>query len=112
MLALFNDFHNGVLPIERLNYCVITLLPKTDNAMEMKKIRPIRLLNVCYKIIAEVLNNRLTSCIHKVLSDCQIGFIKGRFILESVITLHEIIHKVKRKKSKVGLCLKLILKSL
>lgn len=38
MLSLFNDFHNGVLPIERLNYCVITLLPKTDNAMEMKKI--------------------------------------------------------------------------
>jgi hypothetical protein len=38
MLALFNDFHNGVLPIERLNYCVITLLPKTDNAMEMKEI--------------------------------------------------------------------------
>jgi hypothetical protein len=40
MLALFLDFHKGALPIERLNYGVITLLPKTENANEMKKLDP------------------------------------------------------------------------
>jgi hypothetical protein len=86
------------IPIERLNYGVITLLPKFDNTIEMKSFRPICLLNVCYKIITKVLNNRLSCCIKKVINDSQSGFIRGRFILDSVVALHEILHEVKRDK--------------
>jgi hypothetical protein len=56
------------------------------------------LLNVCYKIITKVLTNRLASCINKVISDFQYGFIKGKYIIDGVVSLHEIIHEVKRKK--------------
>jgi hypothetical protein len=69
ILHLFNDFYVGNLKIERLNYGMVTLLPKVDNAADMKNFRPICLLNVCYKIISKVLNNRLASCITKVISD-------------------------------------------
>lgn len=62
---LFKDFSNGSLTIERLNYGIVTLLPKVTNAVEMKYFRPICLLNVCYKIITKVLNNRLAQCITK-----------------------------------------------
>jgi hypothetical protein len=65
---------------------------------EMKNFRPIYLLNICYEIITKVLNNRLLSCITKFVSDCQFGFIKGRFNLDIVVALHEIMHKLKRKK--------------
>jgi hypothetical protein len=76
LLAMFEDFYKGVLHIERLNYGVITLIPKVDNANEMKNYRPIILLNVYYKIFSEVLNNRLASCIFKVISDSKLVFLK------------------------------------
>ena len=94
---MFEDFHKGVLPIERLNYGIITLLPKTEEAKELKNYRPICLLNVSYKIITKPLNNRLVSCITKVISNSQLGFLKERYILDSVVALHEILHEVKRK---------------
>jgi hypothetical protein len=62
---LFKDFYDGNLDIERLNYGMVTLLPKVDNVVEMKNFRPICLFNVCYKIITKVLNNILALCIKK-----------------------------------------------
>jgi hypothetical protein len=64
----------------------------------MKNFRSICLLNVCYKIITKVLNNRLAQCITKVISSCQFGFIKGRYIMDCVVALNEVIHEVKRNK--------------
>jgi hypothetical protein len=102
----FKDFYEGNLDIERLNYGMVTLLPKVDNAVVMKNFRPICLLNVCYKIITKILNNRLASCIIKVICDSQYGFIKGRYIMDGVVSLNEIHHEVKRKKQS-GVVLKI-----
>jgi hypothetical protein len=96
---LFKDFYDGNLDIERLNYGMVTLLPKVDNTIEMKNFRPICLLNVCYKIITKVLNNRLARCITKVISDPQYGFIQGRYIMDGVVSPNEILHEVKKKKT-------------
>jgi hypothetical protein len=94
-----------------LNYGLITLIPKVDNAMEIKKkFRPICLLNVCYKIITKTLNNRLSACITKIISENQFGFVKGKHILDCVVALHEIVLEVKRKKNKMGLFSKLTLR--
>jgi hypothetical protein len=45
LAEFFQDFwdtiKNEILDIERLNYGLITLIPKVDNAMEIKKFRPI-----------------------------------------------------------------------
>lgn len=65
--------------------------------MDMKNFRPICLLNVSYTIITKVLNNRLASCITKVISEHQFGYIKGRHVLDCVVALHEIVHEVKKK---------------
>jgi hypothetical protein len=97
---LFKDFYDGVLDIKRLNFGLVTLIPKVDNPTDMRNFRPICLLNVCYKIITKVLTNRLASCITKVISIHQYGFIKGRYIMDGVVSLNEILHEVK-KKSKV-----------
>jgi hypothetical protein len=106
ILNLFKDFYVGNLKIERLNYGMVTLLLKVDNAVDMKNFRPICLLNVCYKTISKVLNNRLASCITKVISDSQYGFIKNRYIMDGVISLNEILHEVKRK-NQSGVVLKI-----
>lgn len=95
---MFKDFFNGSLDIARLNFRVVTLLPKVDIALEMKNFRPIRLLKVCYKIITKVLNNSFAHCITKVISEFQYGFIQGRYIKDGVVSLNEILNEVKKKK--------------
>jgi hypothetical protein len=45
-----------------------------------------------------VLTKRLTRITGRLIFQCQTAFIKGRFILESVVSAHEIVHEVYRKK--------------
>ena len=105
-MALFEDLHKGVLDVRRLNYGVITLVPKVQNANTIKQYRPICLLNVDYKDITKVLTNRFSPLAHKVIGDNQTGFMKGRNILEGVVILHEVVHELKSSRKK-GIILKI-----
>jgi hypothetical protein len=58
LLFLFHEFFLGRLDILRLNYGVLTLLPKKIGADTIKQYRPICLFNVLFKIFTKVLNNR------------------------------------------------------
>ena len=106
LLAMFDDFYKGELDIKRLNYCVITLVPKVKEANNIRQYRPICLLNVDFKVFAKVLNNRFTPIAEEVIGGNQSGFIKGRNILEGVVILHEVIHELKSSKKK-GLIMKI-----
>jgi len=90
---MFQDFYNGDLDIKRLNYGVITLVPKVKDAASIKQYRPICLLNVDYKGFAKVLTDRLTPVAKEVIGANQTGFIQGRNILEGVVILHEVLHE-------------------
>jgi hypothetical protein len=46
---LFHDFYMGVLDIKRINYVIITLLPKVKDVSRIQQYRPICLLNCLYK---------------------------------------------------------------
>lgn len=46
---LFSDLYLGQLDIKRLNYGIITLLPKIKDASKIQQFRPICLLNCIYK---------------------------------------------------------------
>ena len=65
LFELFQCFHRGELPLHSLNFRVIALLPKKDNAICIQQYRMICLLNVSFKIFTKVLNNRLASMVHK-----------------------------------------------
>jgi hypothetical protein len=77
---------------------MITLIPKENDARTMKKFRPISLLNCSFKIFCKVVTNRLAKIIGRLISQNQSPFIKCRYILESVVTAHEVVHEVYRKK--------------
>jgi hypothetical protein len=106
LINLFEDWFEGDLDTFRLNFAMITLTPKENDAREMKKFRPISLLNCSFKIFTKVLTNRIAKILNRLISFQQSAFIKGRFILESVVTAHEIIHEVHSKKSQ-GLVFKI-----
>jgi hypothetical protein len=61
LLELFEDWFNGRLDIYRLNFAMITLIPKEDDAKEMRKFRPTSLLNCVSKIFTKLLQIGLPS---------------------------------------------------
>jgi hypothetical protein len=103
---MFQDFHKGVLDIKRLNFGVITLVPKLKEANTIKQYRPICLLNVDYKCFTKLLTNRLVPVAQNIIGENQTGFVKGRNILEGVLVLHEVLHEL-RTSRKQGLVLKI-----
>jgi hypothetical protein len=105
-MDLTEDFNNEKLDIGRLNYGVITLIPKIKDAVNIKQFRPICLLNVSFKIFTKIIMERLTRVMDKLVDKCQTAFIKGRYILDGVVILHETLHEIRRNKSK-GIILKI-----
>ena len=105
-MNVVKGFENDNVNIARLNYVMLTLIPKEAEATELKKFRPIALINCSFKIISKALNNRLIKICDRLISSNQTAFIKGRYILEIVVAAHEIIHEVVKRKE-AGLILKL-----
>ena len=83
LVELFSDYFNNNLDIFSINFATITLIPKEDDARIMKKFRPISLLNCNFKFFTEVLTNKMSKVVNRLISPCQSVFIRGRFILES-----------------------------
>ncbi len=71
---------------------VLCLLPKTNKDIRyLKNWRPLSLLNTDYKLIAKTLSTRLQKVIDKIIKRDQSGYIKGRFIGESVRTIIDVL---------------------
>ena len=95
---MFEDFHQGNLPIFSLNFGIIFLHPKLKEATMIQQYRPICMLNVSFKNFTKVLANRLNLMINNIIKPTQRAFMSGRYILEGVVILHETIHELKREK--------------
>jgi hypothetical protein len=98
MMAMFYHLQAGDLPLFRLNFGIITLLPKKEDASRIKQYRPICLLNMSFKIFTKLGANRITGIAQKIINPTQTAFIPGRNILEGVVVLHETIHELHSKK--------------
>ena len=83
--AILDVFHCGKIDLARLNYGIITLVPKSNDAKQIQKFRLICLLNVSFKIITKVLMNRLSKVVNPIISPIQTAFVKGRYIMEGVV---------------------------
>jgi hypothetical protein len=68
LMALFIEFHDGLLPLYRLNFGMIILIPKCREATIIQQYRPICLLNVSFKIFTKVATNRISDITKKVIS--------------------------------------------
>jgi hypothetical protein len=106
LMDLVRGFEKEEVNVARVNYAMIILLPEEEEAISLRKFRPISLINCSFKIISKTLNNRLESICNRLLASNQTSFVRGRFILESVVSTYEIIHEAARNKEK-GIILKL-----
>jgi hypothetical protein len=103
VLQILNGFALGTVDIARLNFGILSLIPKVPGADNIKQYRPIALINVIFKIVAKAYAMRLSPVAHRVISLSQTAFIKGRLIHDGPLALHEIIHELKVKKTEAVL---------
>ena len=80
---------------------MLTLIPQVKGADLITQFRPIALINNFAKLPAKGLATRLSPIAHRVISLFQSAFIKGRYILDGVLCLHEIVHDLWIQGSKV-----------
>ena len=66
-----------------LNSAYITLLPKKEDALNIREYRPISLVHSFAKLITKLLANRLVGRLDQLITPNQSAFIKGRFILDN-----------------------------
>lgn len=79
-VAVQSFFMYGFLP-RGVNATILTLIPKHDDAKEMKDYRPISCCNILYKVISKVLANRLKVLLPELIEPNQCAFVKGRYFL-------------------------------
>lgn len=106
LMEMFSDWFKVSLDLKRLNYGVITLVPKVKEANNIRQYRPICLVNVDYKIFSKTLTSRVAPFAKEIIDQSQTAFTKGRNILEGVVILHEVVLELRCKKQR-GLILKI-----
>ena len=89
-VAVQSFFSKGFLP-KGLNATILALIPKTDNAQEMRDYIPISCCNVLYKVISKIIANRLKSTLLQCISYNQSAFVKDRLLVENLLLATEIV---------------------
>jgi hypothetical protein len=66
-MALFKMLQQKQLSLYKLNFGVITPLPKKEDAVKIQQYRPICLLNVSFKLFTKVGTNKIMGIAPKVI---------------------------------------------
>jgi len=98
IIVTYGSLHGETLQLDWLNYAHAMLIQKKGEAREVGDFMLISMLNVSVKIISKVLTNKIRDALRNIIDDHQIGFLKGRNILNAVVTPQEVIEFTKRSK--------------
>ena len=97
LVNMYNDlFEQGELT-ESQKISVITLIYKKGDKYLLKNYRPISLSNTDYKIIAQVLANRLHQVLPSMISHEQSGYVKNRLIGHNIRIVEDILYFTKKQ---------------
>lgn len=89
-MTIQSFFITGFFP-KGLNSTILALIPKKNEAQEMRDYRPISCCNVLYKVISKLIANRLKVILPKFIADNQSTFIKERLLMENVLLATELV---------------------
>jgi hypothetical protein len=83
-----------------LNLATICLIPKKIDAYSIISYISISFINYSFKIVTKLLADRLTTVMDRLIDYSQTAYIKGRYIMDNVVCVHEVFHQVKLSKTK------------
>ena len=89
VLVVFEEFYELCTFKKSFNATFLALIPKKQNARNVKDFRPITLIGSLYKLVSKVLTNRLKTMMENLISESQNPFVRGRQILDSVLVANE-----------------------
>ena len=104
VLGFFKEFHVHIRFVKSLNGTFLVLIPKKSNVEDFKDLRPISLVGGLYKILTNVLANRIKRVMSLIISQAQNAFVEGRQILDTVLIANEAVNSILRKKESGLLC--------
>lgn len=99
-------FYGHELP-KYVTHTNLVLIPKKEISRGFTDFRPICLSYFINKIISRVLHGRIVEVVPKIISPNQLGFVKGRSIMENVLLAQEIIKDINMRKKYVNVVVKL-----
>jgi len=78
VMAFFDHFLRSSEFEWSLNAFFLSLIPKKNNALNVKDFRPISLVGSVYKLLSKVLANKLRMVLDKLILELQNSFVDGR----------------------------------
>uniref|UniRef100_A0A670HUA2 Reverse transcriptase domain-containing protein n=1 Tax=Podarcis muralis TaxID=64176 RepID=A0A670HUA2_PODMU len=92
LMEVCNEIMEGKKAPESWKEAFITLIPKLESEKtQLKNYRPISLLNVDYKIFADILANRFKKVLNEVIHKDQAGLLPGRHLFENTRNIIDIL---------------------
>ena len=102
IMALFDEFYMGSIDLARLNYGIISLIPKVPEATNIRQFCPITVIDVIFRILAKGYANRVTLLADRITHPNLLVFVQGRYILYGVLIFDEVLHEVRLKRLKAS----------
>jgi hypothetical protein len=80
-MQMFHDIHPRTLPLFSLNFGVIALILKVQEANRLQQYRPIFLLNVTFKIFTNATTIKINTITDQIVGSSQTAVMRGHNIL-------------------------------
>lgn len=107
VMAAVGAVHGGdSRRLHLLNSAFMVLIPKKEDAVEVKDFRPISLVHSFAKLVTKIMANRLASILKSMVAPNQSAFIRGRSIHDNFMMVQQTTRCLHRK-GKPTLLLKL-----
>lgn len=93
---IFNQFRRlASLALNFASYFV-TLIPKIESLSHLGEFRLISLVGFLYKLVVKVYTIRLKLVMDNLISANQMTFLKGRMLMDEMVTINKVIDLAKR----------------
>lgn len=100
IMRFLKEYHDhGVFP-RGYTSSFISFIFKAIDPQNLGEFRPVSLLGSMYKILANILSNRLKRVLDKVINSRQNTFLAGRQLQHRVLVANKVVEEAKRLKTK------------